>query len=79
MYPPASTSRVVVLIVFVLFGWMVDVLRASQILERGLRLKNGRFARKMLKIAGALRMALRRKKRDGKLKPIILLHTDFQP
>lgn len=67
MYPPAVSSRLVVLIVFVVFGWMAEVSRASEILERGLRLKTGKFGRRMLKIAGALRMALKRKKRDGRL------------
>lgn len=75
MYPPTASSRVVLLIMFVVFGWMAEVPRASEILERGLRLRTGRFGRRMLKIAGALKKALRRKKRDGKLQCFI--HTKF--
>lgn len=71
MYPPTASSRLVLLIMFVVFGWMVEVPRASEILERGLRLRTGRFGRRMLKIAGALKKALRRKKRDGKFQCFI--------
>lgn len=78
MYPPVASSRVVLLVMFVVFGWMVEVPRASEILERGLRLKTGRFGRRMLKIAGALRMALRRKKRDGKISKIFHLLPHFR-
>lgn len=88
MYPPTASSRLVLLIMFVVFGWMVEVPRASEILERGLRLRTGRFGRRMLKIAGALKKALRRKKRDGRFQCFIhvkfgisqlILHTGCDP
>ncbi|GFY69081.1 hypothetical protein TNIN_440521 [Trichonephila inaurata madagascariensis] len=47
--------------------WLLLVMGdADEVLKKDMRLKTGAFARRMVKFSRALRIALRRKKRDGR-------------